>query len=105
MIPELANEYVKRRAKELGHKDNYHIRFRHFVLGPGEVRKIDAPMQLFLLAEPMEFIRITSDIGIFDLAEFATNELHYEHKGKIELTNYSPAPQQVKMIQVIFKTK
>lgn len=105
MIPELANEYIKRRARELGRKDNYHIRFRHLVLGPGETRRIDAPMQLYLLAEPIEFIRITSDMGIFDLAEFSTNELQYEHKGKIAVTNYSPAPQQVKMIQVIFKTK
>jgi hypothetical protein len=105
MTPELANEYIKRRMKELGHGDRYHIRFRHFVLAPLEERKIETPLQLLILAAPKENIRIQSDMGIFDVAEFSTNELQYEHKGTVQLTNYSPIPQQVQMIQVIFKSK
>ena len=105
MTPELANEYVKRRMRELGYGDNYRIRFRHFVLGPLEERKIDARLQLLILAVPKECIRIQSDMGVFDVAEFSTNELQYEHKGSVQLTNYSPIPQQVQMIQVIFKSK
>jgi len=105
MTPELANEYIKRRMRELGHGDNYHIRFRHLVLAPMEVRKMDATRQLLILAAPKENIRIQSDMGIFDVAEFSTNELQYEHKGTVLFTNYSPIPQQVQMIQVIFKTK
>jgi hypothetical protein len=105
MTPELANEYIKRRMRELGHGDNYRIRFRHFVLGPMELRKIDARLQLLILAQPKECIRIQSDAGVFDAAEFSTNELQYEHQGTVQLTNYSPLPQQVQMIQVIFKSK
>ena len=103
MTPDLANEYIKRRMAELGHTDNYHIRFRHFVLSPIEKRKIDYGLQLFVLTEPTEYIRIQSEMGIFDLLETATNELQYEHQGTIQLTNYSATQQHVRMIQVIFK--
>ena len=103
MTADLANEYIKRRMVELGHNDNYYIRFRHFVLGPMEKRKIDYGLQLFVLTEPTENIRIQSEMGIFDLLEIATNELQYEHQGTIQLTNYSAIPQHLKMIQVIFK--
>ena len=105
MTPELANEYIKRRMKELGHENNYHIRFRHLVLGPMEVRKMDLHLQLLILAAPKENIRIQSDMGIFDVAEFATNELQYEHRGTVVITNYSAMPQQVQLIQVLFKSK
>jgi hypothetical protein len=104
MTAELANDYIKRRMAELGHSD-YHIRFRHFVLSPMEVRNIENGLQLFILAEPIENIRIQSEIGIFDIAETGANELQYEHQGAITLTNYSPLPQHIQMIQVIFKQK
>lgn len=105
MTADLAHEYLKRRMEELGHGNNYHIRFRHFVLKPNEQRKAGGSRQLFILTEPNGSIRIKSEIGIFDLTETTANELQYEHQGVIELTNYSLLPQQVKMIQVIFKNK
>ena len=105
MTADLALDYIKRRMIELGHGDNYHIRFRHFVLSPLEERKIEAQLQLFILAEPKENIRLQSDMGLFDLAETATNELQYEHQGIILLTNTSPVTQHVPMIQVMYKTK
>lgn len=105
MTADLALDYIKRRMIELGHGDNYHIRFRHFVLSPMEERKIEAQLQLFILAEPKENIRLQSDMGLFDLSETATNELQYEHQGVIILTNTSPVVQHVPMIQVMFKTK
>ena len=103
MTPELANEYIRLRMSEMGYK-KYHIRLRHFVLAPMEVKKIDVPLQLLILAEPKENIRIESDIGIFDEADFSTNELQYEHRGTVQITNYSTFYQHVKMIQVIFKS-
>lgn len=105
MTADLALDYIRRRMIELGHGDNYHIRFRHFVLSPMEERKIEAQLQLFILAEPKENIRLQSDMGLFDLSETATNELQYEHQGVIILTNISPVVQHVPMIQVMFKTK
>lgn len=105
MTEVLANDYAERRMRELGHADKYHIRLRHFVLSPMEVRTIEAGLQLFILSEPKECIRIQSEMGVYDLAETAVNELQYEHQGTITLTNYSPIAQHVKMIQLIFKTK
>lgn len=104
MTAELAHEYLKRRTAELGQGD-YHIRFRHFNLKPNEQRKVDGNRQLFILIEPSSSVRVQSEIGVFDLTDTAANELQYEHQGTIGLTNYSPLPQQVRMIQLIFKNK
>jgi hypothetical protein len=90
---------------ELGHEGNYHIRFRHFVLAPMETRVIEQGLQLFVLADMVENLRIESEMGIYDLLEVAANELQYEHRGSIQLSNYSPNALHVKMIQVIFKHK
>ena len=104
MTADLAHDYIKRRMEELGH-GSYHIRFRHFTLRPKEQRNVSGNRQLFILTEPNSVIRIKSEMGVFDLTETTANELQYEHQGTVELTNYSVLPQQVKMIQVIFKNK
>ncbi len=104
MTADLAHDYVKRRMEELGH-GKYHIRMRHFLLKPKEQRNVQGNRQLFILTEPCSNIRIKSEVGVFDMTETTANELQYEHQGTIELTNYSVLPQQVKMIQVIFKNK
>ncbi len=104
MIAELMNEYIRRRMAELGHTDHYHIRFRHFVLAATEVRTIPHGMQLFILVEPTENLRIKSEMAVYDLQDITVNEIQYEHQGAIELTNYSLNPLHVKMIQVFFKT-
>lgn len=103
MTPELAYDYVKRRMMELAQGNEYHIRFRHFVLSPQEARKIEQGLQMFVLTENTDNLRIQSEMGIYDLLETAANELQYEHQGNMTLTNYSPNPLHVKMIQVIFK--
>ena len=100
----LLDDYIHLRMTELGHEGKYHVRIRHFVLSPLETRKTEAQLQLYILCEPRENIRIESAMGIFDLAETATNELQFEHQGTITLTNYSPVIQHFTMIQVIFKT-
>jgi hypothetical protein len=105
MTAELAHEYIRRRMDELGHGSNYHIRFRHFNLKPTEQRKVEGNRQLFILTEPNGSIRVQSEMGVFDLTDTTANELQYEHQGTIGLTNYSQLPQQVKMIQLIFKNK
>jgi hypothetical protein len=104
MTAELAHEYIRRRMEELGHA-LYHIRFRHFNLKPKEQRKIEGNRQLFILTEPNECIRVQSEVGVFDTTDTTANELQYEHQGTVRLTNYSQLPQQVKMIQIIFKNK
>ncbi len=105
MTPELINEYISRRMKELGYGDNFHTRLRHFVLAPSEVRTIDAHLQLFLLPTPKEGVRIESDIGYYDLSDTATNELQYEHQGTITMTNLTPLSLHLQMIQVLYKSK
>ncbi len=105
MTPELVNDYISRRMKELGHGDNFHTRLRHFVLAPHEVRKIDAALQLFILPAPKEGVRIESDIGYYDLSDTETNELQYEHQGTILLTNLTPLSLHLQMIQVLYKSR
>jgi hypothetical protein len=103
MTPQIAYDYIRARMEELGHKGNYHIRFRHFVLAPMETRVIAQGLQLFVLADTVENLRIESMMGVYDLLETASNELQYEHQGDITMASYSPIHLHVKMIQVIFK--
>lgn len=105
MTADLAHDYIRRRMEETGHGDKYHIRMRHFILRPKEQRTIMGSRQLFILIEPNGNVRIKSEIGVFDLTETTANEIQYEHQGTIALTNYSILPQQVKMIQVIYKNR
>lgn len=104
MITDAAIEFIRCRMKDMGH-NRYHIRLRHFVLQPAEVRKIETPSQFFFLAAPAAGVRIESTAGLFDMAETATNELQYEHQGAITMTNYSTTHKHVVMLQAVFKTK
>ncbi len=104
MTTQLALEYISRRVAELGYSKDYHIRFRHLQLWPGEKRLLKAWHQLYVLIEPPGNVRIESDTGVFDLTETLTNELQYEHNGEILVTNYSIFINHVKFIQVIPKT-
>ncbi|MEP7374723.1 MAG: hypothetical protein ABI675_15110 [Chitinophagaceae bacterium] len=101
MTVSLALEYIPRRMCELGYENNYHIRFRHLLLMPGEERAIAAYNQLFILIEPTSDMRIESDVGLFDLSEDMINEFQYEHTGEVHLTNLSPVSGHVRFIQVI----
>lgn len=99
----LALEYIPKRMEELGHGNQYHIRFRHMVLQAGETRAIASYNQFFILVEASPDIRVESDSGVYDLSEDMVNEYQYEHSGELVLTNYSPVMSQLRMIQVILK--
>ena len=103
MTTDLALEYIPRRMKELGYDDNYSIRFVHLVLQPSELRLIEASCEFFILVEEPAKVNIDSDMGIFDLAFTATNELQYEHQGIIKVTNKGNTIANVRFIQVIPK--
>lgn len=102
MTANLAIEYIARRTRELGQCD-YHIRFRHLRLRPGEQRTVSLYRGLFILVEPPTDVRVESDTGIFDLSEDLVNELQYEHQGTIVVTNLSVFANHIRFIQVIPK--
>ncbi|WP_133994057.1 hypothetical protein [Dinghuibacter silviterrae] len=83
--------------------EDYHLRFRHLRLKPGEQRTILAHTTLFFLTDPPTDARVESDIGLFDESELGASELQYEHKGTILVTNYSIFSNHVRFIQVIPK--
>src|SRR5215208_4338411 len=101
MTSDLALDYIARRMNEMGFGKSYLIRFRHILLKLGEVREISAYNQIFLLIEPMPNIRIESDVGLFDLTEDHANEMQYEHRGRIKITNLSLTPTNARFLQAI----
>ena len=101
MTSDLALDYISRRMREMGYGKNYLIRLRHVILKVGEVREITAYNQMFLLIEPTENIRIESDVGLFDLSENHANEMQYEHRGRIRITNLSVSPTNARFLQAI----
>lgn len=103
MTVNLALEYIPRRMRELGFRNDYFIRFRHLVLQPKEEVKLDADNQFFYLIEEANKIRVESETGIFDLREKNANELQYEHQSKITIYNYSTRINHLRFIQVIPK--
>jgi hypothetical protein len=103
MTAGLALEYIARRMNELCRTD-YHLRFRHLRLQPAETRTIPAHTDLFILIEPPTDVRVHSDVGVFDVTEDGANELQYEHRGTIRVTNYSIFANHVRFIQIIPKS-
>lgn len=101
MTTELALEYIKRRTCELCYGNDYTLRVRHFVLQPHEQRKIDGHNQFFILIEPYCDLRIESGAAIFDITDDNMNELEYEHRGDMTITNYSIFINHARFIQVI----
>lgn len=101
MTTELALEYIKRRACEQCYGNDYTLRVRHFVLQPREKRKVDGHNQFFILIEPYCDLRVESAAAIFDITEDNINELEYEHRGDMTVTNHSIFVNHVRFIQVI----
>lgn len=101
MTTGFAIDYIPRRMCELGYGTNYLIRYRHLVLQPKEERKINATGQLLLLIDPCGELRVESAAGLYDLSEDQVNELIYEHRGEILVTNYSIFISHVKFVQII----
>lgn len=86
--------------KELGYC-KYHLRFRHLKLKGSEIRKISAATHMFILVEPPDDVRVESKMGLFDLGEENINEIQYEHRGFLNITNLSVTAAHLRMIQVI----
>lgn len=103
MTINLALEYIPRRMQELGYGNEYYIRFRHLVLEPEELLKIEAFNQFYILVDAPENVIVLSDFGLFDLSFNKTNEQQYEHQGFITIQNYSSTINHVRFIQVIPK--
>lgn len=103
MTSDLALDYIRRRMEEMGFGANYLLRFRHVLLNAGETREIVAYNQIFLLIEPVATVKIESDVGLFDLNETDANEMQYEHRGRIRLTNLSLSPTNARFLQAIPK--
>ena len=101
MTSDLALEYIGRRMNEMGFGKKYLIRFRHILLKVNEVREITAYNQIFLLVDPVHTIRIESDVGLFDINEDQANEMQYEHRGRIKITNLSLSPTNARFLQAI----
>lgn len=103
MTVNLALEYIPKRMNELGYGSNYYIRFRHLVLRANESIRLDADNQYYFLVEDADNINVTSDFGTFDLSEENSNEMLYEHTGKIDIRNYASTVNHLRFIQVIPK--
>jgi hypothetical protein len=101
MTSDLALDYISRRMAEMGYGKKYLLRFRHILLKVAETREITGYNQIFLLIEPMSTIRIESDVGLFDITEDQANEMQYEHRGRIRITNLSLSPTNARFIQAI----
>lgn len=101
MTSELALEYIGKRMAEMGYGKSYLLRFRHVLLKAGEVRELTGYNQIFLLIEAIQNLRIESDVGLFDLSDDFSNELQYEHRGRIKIKNLASAPTSVRFLQAI----
>lgn len=101
MTVEFALDYIPRRMQELGFGPNYLTRWRHFQIEPGGVLDIDAHNEFFYLIAPDSTVKVQSKFGVYDLRDTGINEMQYEHRGRITLTNLTPAWTLALFIQAI----
>lgn len=118
MTSTFALEYIRMRMIELGIGE-YFLKWRHFRLAPEEVREINAGDHFYFVINDIPnisidppHVRVESDFGVWDYGETATNEMIYEHRGKITLTSQEVVDPSgegeitgIQMIQVIPKNK
>lgn len=101
MTTSFALEYIPRRMQELEVKNDYLLKFRHFVIQPNDTLILDAYNEYFLLVQAGNDLKVSSEFGIYDLFDAGINEQQYEHQGKITITNTSKISKHIKFIQVI----
>ncbi len=94
-----ALEMIPRRMKELGHGDNYLLKWRHMQLDASTEIEIRSHADFHYLIAPNESIIVMSNMGCFDLQDTAINEFQYEHRGNIKVRNKSAKQAQVLFIQ------
>ena len=101
MTVPFALDFIPRRMRELGYDNNYMIRWRQLNLAGNETITILAYNEFYYLIKPNLDFRVQSKFGVNDLTDASVNEMQYEHRGKITVTNKSNTPQLVQFIQVI----
>ena len=103
MNTEFALDFIPRRMEELGYGTNYITRWRHLQVDAVSTLKLDAENEYYYLIQPSSAIKVKSKFGQFNVNDPSINEMQYEHRGKIEISNLNKEPQLVLFIQVIPK--
>ena len=101
MTIEFAIAYIPLRMHELGHQDQYTIRWRHLYLDANETKTIIANNEFYYLIQPTNTITVKSKFGMYDMKAQNISELLYEHRGHIVIKNTIATPQWVLFIQAI----
>ncbi len=101
MTVAFALDFIPRRMRELGYENNYITRWRQLQIDGEQTLIIEANNEYYYLIKPnLDFI-VSSKFGVNDLTDTSINEMQYEHRGKIIVTNKSVDPQLIQFIQVI----
>ena len=101
MTVAFALDFIPRRMSELGYANNYTTRWRQLQIDGKQSLIIEAPNEYYYLIKPnLDFI-VKSNFGVCDLTDTSINEMQYEHRGKILVTNKTSDPQLIQFIQVI----
>ncbi len=100
-----ALDSIPRRMQELGYGENYLTRYRHVRVIDKSNITIKAHNQLWMFIQPEAGITVTSERGVFNLANAKINEQQHEHSGLIKVANDTGALAFVVFIQVIPKNK
>jgi hypothetical protein len=96
-------EFIRQRSKELSENKHYKIHFKHLVLKPNESIELKAGVDIYLLTDIVEDVRIESECGLFDWGSLLTNEQVYEHSGDILIENLSGNTNHLPFIQFTHK--
>jgi hypothetical protein len=96
-------EFIRQRSQELTSEGKYQVFFKHLVLRPNENLELKAGVDIYLLSDLVDDIRIESDYGLYDWGSIKTNEQVYEHSGDILIENLSGSPNQIPFIQFTHK--
>jgi hypothetical protein len=99
----LIQEFIRQRSKELTAKNQYYIHFKHLVLKPNESMELKAGIDIYIMTDMVEDIRIESECGLFDWGSLLTNEQVYEHSGDILIENLSGNTNHIPFIQFTHK--
>lgn len=95
-------EFIRQRSKELN-EQHYKTYFKHLVLKPNEAIELKAGVDIYLLTDIVEDVRIESETGLFDWGSSKTNEQVYEHSGDILIENLSGTSNHIPFIQFTHK--
>lgn len=92
-------EFIKQRVKQLTADKGYQLHFKHLVLQANESMILNAGIDVYLLTDVVDDVRIESDTGLFDWASGQSNEQVYEHRGILYIENLSNQANHIPFIQ------